>query len=49
MNNLLDNSEVYWVLNRVNRKLLSMQIAKFVCFILKDDFDTLIREEFYQP
>jgi len=28
---------------------MSMQIAKFEYFVLNDDFDALMREEFYQP
>jgi hypothetical protein len=33
-NNVFDNSEAYWVLNKVIKKLLSMQIANFGDFLL---------------
>jgi hypothetical protein len=47
MNNHFENGETHWILSKVIKKLLSMQIAKFECFVLNDDFDRLIREEFY--
>jgi hypothetical protein len=28
---------------------MSQQLAKFEYFVLNDDFDALMREEFYQP
>jgi hypothetical protein len=43
-----ENSEAYYVLSKVQRKLMSMQLAKFEYFVLNDDFDELMREEFYQ-
>lgn len=43
-----ENSEAYWVLSKAQRKLMSMQLAKFEYFVLNDDFDELMREEFYQ-
>ena len=43
-----ENSEAYWVLSKIQRKLMSMQLAKFEYFVLNDDFDELMREEFYQ-
>ena len=43
-----DNSESYWIHQYVIKKLLSMQLAKFEYFVLNDDFEQLMREEFYQ-
>lgn len=44
-----ENSEAFFVLSKVQRKLMSMQIAKFEYFVLNDDFSAVMREEFYQP
>jgi len=35
----LENNESYYILNKVQKKLLSMQLAKFESFVLNDDFD----------
>ena len=43
-----ENSEAYFLLSKVQRKLMSMQIAKFEYFVLNDDFAAVMREEFYQ-
>jgi len=48
MNTLFDNSESFWIHNKVCKKLLSMQLAKFEYFVLNDDFELLMRQEFYQ-
>lgn len=45
----LENSEAYFILSKVQRKLMSMQLAKFEYFVLNDDFAACMREEFYQP
>ena len=42
-----ENSEAFWVLNKIQKKLLSMQLAKFEYFVLNDDFDMLMRNEFF--
>jgi len=44
-----ENNEAYYILNKIQKKLLSQQLAKFEYFVLNDDFDALMREEFYQP
>lgn len=43
-----ENSESYYINQKVISKLLSMQLAKFENFVLNDDFDVLMREEYYQ-
>lgn len=48
MEYFFDNSESYWIHHKVIKKLLSMQLAKFEYFVLNDDFEALMREEFYQ-
>lgn len=48
MNCNLENSECYYILNKIQKKILSMQLAKFEYFVLNDDFDALMREEFFQ-
>lgn len=40
-------SEAYYVLSKIQRKIMSMQLAKFEYFVLTDDFDQLMRDEFY--
>lgn len=49
MNGNFQNNESYFILNKIQKKLLSQQLAKFEYFVLNDDFDRLMREEFYQP
>lgn len=44
----LEPSESYYILNKIQRKLMSMQLARFEFFVLTDDFDKLMRDEFYQ-
>jgi hypothetical protein len=44
-----ENNEAYYILNKIQKKMLSQQLAKFEYFVLNDDFDQLMREEFYQP
>jgi hypothetical protein len=41
-------SEAYYVLSKIQKKIMSMQLAKFEYFVLTDDFDQLMRDEFYQ-
>jgi hypothetical protein len=48
MDFFFDNSESYFIHSKVIKKLLSMQLAKFEYFVLNDDFEALMREEFYQ-
>lgn len=48
MNCNFENSECYYILNKIQKKILSMQLAKFEYFVLNDDFDALMREEFFQ-
>ena len=48
MDHFFDNGEAYFILSKVIKKLLSMQLAKFEYFVLNDDFEALMREEFYQ-
>lgn len=43
----LDTSEAYYILSKIQKKIMSMQLAKFEYFVLTDDFDKLMREEFY--
>jgi hypothetical protein len=43
----LDTSEAYYILCKIQKKIMSMQLAKFEYFVLTDDFDKLMREEFY--
>jgi hypothetical protein len=47
MEHFFDNSESYWIHHKVINKLLSMQLAKFEYFVLNDDFEALMREEFF--
>lgn len=49
MEDFLDNSEAYWVLNKTNKKLLSMFLSKFEQPILNDNFEALQREIFFNP
>jgi len=44
-----ENNEAYYILNKIQKKMLSQQLAKLEYFVLNDDFDQLMREEFYQP
>ena len=44
-----ENNEAYYILNKIQKKLLSQQLAMFEYCVLNDDFDQLMREEFYQP
>jgi hypothetical protein len=44
----LDTGEAYYILSKIQKKIMSMQLAKFEYFVLTDDFDKLMREEFYQ-
>lgn len=48
MNCNLENSEAFYIINKIQKKILSMQLAKFEYFVLNDDFDALMREEFFQ-
>ena len=48
MKSNFENSESYYINQKVISKLLSMQLAKFENFVLNDDFDVLMREEYYQ-
>jgi len=43
MENFLDTSEAYWVLQKCNKKLMSMSLAKFDNYVMNDDFDTVKR------
>jgi hypothetical protein len=44
----LDPSEAYYILNKIQKKIMSMQLAKFEYFVLNDDFEQLMRDEFFQ-
>lgn len=44
-----ENNEAYYIMNKIQKKLMSQQLAQFEYFVLNDDFDQLMREEFYQP
>jgi len=48
MNDHFENSESFWIHQKVQKKLMSQQLAKFEYFVLNDDFDALMREEFFQ-
>lgn len=48
MGHYFENSESYYVHHKVIKKLLSMKLAKFEYYVLNDDFEALMREEFYQ-
>lgn len=48
MNNYFENSESYFIHHKVIKKLLSMKLGKFEYFVLNDDFEALMREEFFQ-
>lgn len=43
-----DPSEAYYILSKIQRKIMSMQLAKFEYFVLTDDFEQLMRNEFFQ-
>jgi len=47
MHGNFENNEAHYILNKIQKKLLSMQIAKFEYFVLNDDFEQLMREEFF--
>lgn len=49
MENLLDDSETYWVLQKTNKKLLSMHLGRFEQAIMNDDFESLEREVYFNP
>ena len=34
-----ENNEAYYIMNKIQKKLLSQQLAKFEYFVLNDDFD----------
>jgi len=34
-----ENSEAYYTLSKIQKKIMSMQLAKFEYFVLNDDFD----------
>lgn len=44
----LEPSEAYYILSKIQKKIMSMQLAKFEYFVLTDDFDQLMRDEFHQ-
>ena len=44
-----ENAEANYIHRKVQKKLMSMQLAKFEYFVLNDDFEALLRSEFYQP
>ena len=46
--NFFDQSETYWVLHRVLRKLLTQNQAKFENYLLNDDFDKVQKVDFFK-
>lgn len=44
----LETSEAFYILSKIQKKVMSMQLAKFEYFVLTDDFDRLMKEEFFQ-
>ena len=44
-----ENAESSYIHRKIQKKLMSMQLAKFEYFVLNDDFEALLRSEFYQP
>ena len=49
MKSNFENAESNYIHRKVQKKLMSMQLAKFEYFVLNDDFEALLRSEFYQP
>jgi len=45
----LENSECYFILNKLLKKLFSMKLCKFENYILNDNFDLLLKDQFFQP
>lgn len=45
----LETSEAYYILSKIQKKVMSMQLAKFENYVLTDNFDRLMKEEFFQP
>lgn len=45
----LENSECFFILNKVQKKLMSMRLCKYENYILNDNFNLLLRDEFFQP
>ena len=44
----LETGEAYYILSKIQKKVISMQLAKYEYHVLTDDFDQLMQEEFYQ-
>ena len=44
----LETGEAYYILSKIQKKVMSMQLAKYEYHVLTDDFDQLMAEEFYQ-
>ena len=45
----LDVTESQYILSTIQRKLFSMKTAKFTDYLLKEDFDQIMEEEFFSP
>ena len=45
----LENSENFFILNSVQKKLLSMRLCKFENYIMNDNFNLLLKNQFFQP
>jgi len=45
----LENSENFFILNKVQKKLLSMKLCKYENYILNDNFNLLLKNQFFQP
>lgn len=49
MRAFIENSECFYILNKLQKKLLSMRLCKYENFILNDNFNLLLKDEFFQP
>ena len=38
----LETGESYYILNKIQKKVMSMQLAKYEYFVLQDSFDNLM-------
>ena len=47
MKSNFENSESYYVLNKLQKKLLSMRLCKIENSILNENFDLLLKDQFF--
>lgn len=45
----LENSECYYILSKIQKKLMSMTLCKYENYILNDNFNLLLKDQFFNP